>query len=46
MVFTREKKQANRRLLNQIDNFDQDIMIGNAASERQENIMANKGTND
>ena len=35
MVSTRKKKQSNRRLLNQLDDFDQDMTIGNAASERQ-----------
>ena len=43
MVSTRKKKQSNRRLLSQLDDYDQDIIIGNAASERQENI---EGTYD
>ena len=46
MVSTRKKKQSNRRLLNQLDDFDQDVNIGNAASERQENIVVIGGTND
>ena len=46
MVSTRKKRQSNRRLLNQLDDFDQDRIIGNAASERQENVVVNKGTND
>ena len=46
MVFTRKKKQSNKRLLNQLDDFDQDMIIGNAASERQENVVVNEGTND
>ena len=46
MVSTRKKKQSNRRLLSQLDDFDQDVTIGNAASERQENIVVNEGTND
>ena len=46
MVSTREKRQSNRRLLSQLDGFDQDIIIGNIASERQENIVVNEGTND
>ena len=46
MVSTRKKKQSNRRLLNQIDDFDQDMVIGNAANERQENIVVKEGTND
>ena len=46
MVSTRKKRQSNKRLLNQLDDFDQDMIIGNAASERQENVVVNEGTND
>ena len=46
MVSTRKKRQSNRRLLSQIHNFDQDMIIGNAVSERQENTVVNEGTND
>ena len=46
MVSTRKKRQSNKRLLNQLDNFDQDMIIGNAVSERQENAVVNTGTND
>ena len=46
MVSTRKKRQSNKRLLGQLDDFDQDIVVGNAASERQENILVNEGTND
>ena len=46
MVSTRKKRQSNRRLLSQLDDFDQDMVIGNAASARQENIVVNEGTND
>ena len=46
MVSTRKKRQSNKRLLSQLDNFDRDMIIGNAVSERQENIVANEGTND
>ena len=46
MVSTRKKRQSNIRLLNQLDDFDQDMIIGNAASEKQENIVVNEGTND
>ena len=45
MVSTRKKRQSNRKLLSQIDDFHQDIIIGTTASERQENIKANEGTN-
>ena len=46
MVSTRKKRQSNRSLLSQLDNFDQDMIIGNTASERQENIVVSEGTND
>ena len=46
MVSTCKKRQSNRRFLSQLDDFDQDMIIGNAASERQENTVVNEGTND
>ena len=46
MVSTRKKRQSNERLLSQLDGFDQDMIIGNAASERPENVVVNEGTND
>ena len=46
MVSTRKKRQSNRRLLSQLDDFDQDMIIGNAANERRENTVVNEGTND
>ena len=46
MVSTQKKKQSNRKLLSQLDDFDQDMIIGNAASARQENIVVNEGIND
>ena len=46
MVSTRKKKQSNRRHLSQLDDFDQDMVISNAASERQENTVVNEGTKD
>ena len=46
MVSTRKKRQSSRRLLSQLDDFDQDRIINNAARERQENVVVNKGTND
>ena len=42
----RQKKQSNRKFLSQLDNFDQDIMIGNTVSDRQENAKVNEGTGD
>ena len=46
MVSTRKKRQSNRRLLSQLDDFDRDTIIGSAAIERQENIVVNEGTNN
>ena len=46
MVSTRKKRHSNRRLLSQLYDFDQDIIIGKSASERRENVMVNEGTND
>ena len=46
MVSTRKRRQSNRKLFSQLDDFDQDRVIGNAASERQENIVVHEGTND
>ena len=46
MVSTRKKRQSNRGLLSQLDDFDQEMIIGNAVSERQENVVVNEGTND
>ena len=46
MVSTRKKRQSNKRLLSQLDDFDRDMIIGNAVSEKQENAVVNEGTND
>ena len=46
MVSTLKKRQLNKRLLRQLDDFDRDMIIGNAVSERQENAVVNEGTND
>ena len=46
MVSTRKKRQSNKRLLSQLDDFDQDVIIGNAASARQENAVVSEGIND
>ena len=45
MVSTRKKRQSNRRLLSQLDDFDQDMVIGNAASARREKFVVIEGTN-
>ena len=46
MVSTRKKRQSNKRLLSQLDDFDQDMIIGNTASKRQESVVVNEGIND
>ena len=46
MVSTCKKNQSNRRLLNQLDDFDRDMITGDATSERQENMMVTEGTID
>ena len=46
MVSTRKKRQSNKKLLSQLDDFDRDMIIGNAVSERQKNAVVNEGTND
>ena len=46
MVFTRKKRQTNKRFLSQLDDFEQDMNIGNAVSERQDNVVVDEGTND
>ena len=46
MVSTPKKRQSNKRLFSQLDDFDQDMFIGSTASERQENIVVNEGTNE
>ena len=44
MVSTRKKRQSNKKLLSPLEDFDQDMVIGNAANERQEIIVVNEGT--
>ena len=46
MVSTRKKRQSYRRLLSQLDDFDQDVFLGNAARESQANTVVNEGTID
>ena len=43
MVSTRKKRQSSKRLLSQLDDFDQDVIIGNTTSERRENVVVNGG---
>ena len=46
MVSTRMKRQLNRKFVSQINEFDQDIIIGNTMSDRQKNAAVNEGTGD
>ena len=46
MVSTRKERQSSKRLLSQLDDFDRDMIIGNAAKESQGNVVVNEGTND
>ena len=46
MVSTRKKRQAKRRLLSQLDDFDQFIIIGNTVSDKQKDAFVNDGTGD
>ena len=46
MVSPRKKRQSNRRLLSQLDDFGQDIIIGNVGTEERENAVVNEGSND
>ena len=46
MVSTRKIRQSNRTLLNQFDDFGQNIIICSNASERREKITVDEGTSD
>ena len=46
MVSICKKKQSNRGFLSQLEDFDQDIIIGNTASEREEITIVNEDTSD
>ena len=46
MISTRKKRQSNRSFLSQLDDFDQDVIFGEAMSNRQDNTMVNEGTAD
>ena len=46
MVSTRKKRQSNKRLLSQLDDFDRNMIIGNAVSERLKTAVVNEGTDD
>ena len=44
MVSTRKERQSNVRLLSQLDEFDQNAIIGNALNDRQEITTIKEGT--
>ena len=46
MVFTPKKRQSNRKLLSQLGDFNQDVIIGDATNGRQQNIVVNDDTVD
>ena len=46
MVSTCKTRQSNKKLLCQLDDFDQDKIIGKTTSDRQENATVNEGTSD
>ena len=46
LVSTDNKRQLNRRLLSQLDDFLLDISAGSAASNRQQNVVFNVNTGD
>ena len=46
MVSTRKERQSNRRFLSQLDDCEQDVIIGNATSEGQAKVIVNESTND
>ena len=46
MVSTCKKRQTTRRLLSQLDGFDQNAIIGNAVNGSQGNTVVNEATKD
>ena len=46
MVSTRKKRQSNKRLLSQLDDFYPDMIIGNDVTERQGSVVVNESTDD
>ena len=46
MASTLKKRQSHRRFFSQLDEIDQDIILGNTVRERQENIIVKEGTSD
>ena len=46
MISTRKKRWSNKRLLSQLDDFDQGVFNGNAINSRQENTTVIEGSAD
>ena len=46
MISTRKKRQQNKRLLIQSDDFDQDVFSGDAANSGQQCVVVTDGTVD
>ena len=46
MNSTRKKRQSNTRLFCQLDDFYHDIIMKNAANDRQQNVVVKQGTVD
>ena len=46
MAYTCKKRRSIRRLLSQLDDFDQDNILGTTTSDRQEDVTVNEDTGD
>ena len=46
MVSTRKQRQSIRKFFSQLDDSNRDIIIGNAVSDREENVVIDEGTVD
>ena len=46
MVSNHKEKQSKRKLLSQLDDFDQDTIIGSTVSDKQENTTKKETTGD
>ena len=44
--FPLKRRQSIRRLPSQLVEFDPNFIFGNAACDRQKNVVVNEGTND
>ena len=46
MVSTWKERHSNKRVLRQLGSFDHDVLIGNAANNREPNIVVTERTAD